>query len=209
MRETLSTPETIEELRTAIATLLSTELGTFKDDSQAIQVTPPELINEKVDGILCIIERFPRLMRSQPLTNSQNLEYRYWVITFRQYNRDVIPVQTIAPIDLGAEAIAIKPLQGAIHKGARISFPSQEITVSEAVAGGAERLVLSEPAIASASAETGMHDPMTDMDSLFCKMAQRFPFKRERHLPPTEEVVYPQVSYLLDFNTTVNLSRLC
>ncbi|MEO1521988.1 MAG: hypothetical protein AAFU78_14585 [Cyanobacteria bacterium J06633_2] len=206
---TNTTPETLEKLRASLENLLSEEIGQFSNGLPAIHVTPPELPSGiTCNGIQCIIYRYPRLQRSKAAVSvSQSITQNYWDIVFRQYAREVVPVAIAADVQVDDTEITVSALEGRIPVRGKIAFSDVEVRLTASAQVRATSLSVEAVPGAIASGTSGLYDPMKDLDSVVSKMRSRFPLMRERILETTEEGVFPQVSYMLQFSKITNLTR--
>lgn len=199
-------PLSITELVDDIKELVGGYLGEFENGSMAIHVRPPELPDWQINGILCMIERYPRLLRSRNCKGSpQAIQMNDWIVLFRQYDRNVVPVTLTANVEIGDITMTIAPLQAPIHQGAHIEFSGVSITTTSRAAAGVTEIAIAPTEGLAIAGAIGLHKPMEDLDGVVAAMRSRFPNMRERILETTEEGVYPQVSYLLNFTNFVNL----
>ena len=198
-------PETLDGIRSSLLDITGDRLGSFDNGTTALHISPPETVNQAVNGILCILQRYPRQLRSRHCVGSRQTRKNLdWVVLFRQYNRNVTPIRLSAAITPSSTTMSVLGLPRFIPKGIRIDFNEGSIVTVSGSEAAAESIEIEQPGVAIAAPQTGIYDPMKDFDDVIKRMKSHYPSARERIVRPTEEGIFPQVSYLINFNQFIN-----
>jgi hypothetical protein len=85
----------VAELRSILANLLETEIGTFANGQTATWVEPPAAPSG-VTGLECIIGRTPGMLISEALSSYQIYQNVEWTVTLVQFERTDVGAKKFA-----------------------------------------------------------------------------------------------------------------